>query len=925
MSLMVSLLPIRHLTCTRHSRKSHSGSSSKRARINRSAAVDVGTRLLLSLILLGFGSAVLAQQEIEQEFEFDIPPQAVHTALTEFAEQADLTLVFPDEVVLKKSANTLIGKYTLQEGIDILLAGTGLTPMFSDHIVLSISAGQQLTNKGNTMNKNKKAPLLKRLGTAIAAAIFATSGGAAIAADDATADSNEAVIEEIVVTATRRDTSLQDTASAITAFTTEDLYRQGIENFDDFAAQTPGVLLTGPKSFQKFVIRGIQTSSQVGGPGDQNPVTVYYDEVPVTSFAILTPDVRLYDVERVEVLRGPQGTSFDSGSLSGAVRVITKKANLDGFDASVRVEGASTDGGGIRQRYSGMVNVPLSDSAALRLVGYVRDEEGFIDNVGAFGQPGEKDFQEPEEWGARASLRWQPIERSALTFSVMHDDLEHGGAVQGANPALGLGDYTAATNKLERDGWLENDHVNLTFEYDFTWAQLVSSSTWAMSEYYWDVDLDGVDVGFPFHFDEPQDQDAFVQELRLVSSHGGKVEWLAGLFYLNRQTDSLGSIHTSPAFLDSVGVDYSGLPQPRRLASVSMDVQDRDIENNEAAIFAELTYRFTETLSLTAGVRYTEFEFDQQITAEGNTTDVIPLITGGSGGVATWTPDAPFRISTGRQSATTTKFSINWQPNDDQTFYFTAAQGFRRPHPNAQALLPNTVDPTDPNVIPLAADADELWNYELGAKTRWLNGRLQANVAAYFIDWADIQVGLTRASDTVPYTGNSGDVESKGIEAELLYWPTANLQLGLNLTFASSEIVSLTQAQAVESGEVLGAKLSAPERQVSGFGQYTWPLGSGGAIYGRVDVQHVGEYPNRPPNISGSPTQAPHPNFQYTDAYENVNLQVGWETDKYTLALFGENVLNNDDTIFMRTSSASLNRFRTLRPRTIGLRADWYF
>ena len=125
--------------------------------------------------------------------------------------------------------------------------------------------------------------------------------------------------------------------------------------------------------------------------------------------------------------------------------------------------------------------------------------------------------------------------------------------------------------------------------------------------------------------------------------------------------------------------------------------------------------------------------------------------------------------------------------------------------------------------------------------------------------------------------------------------PTANLELGLNLTLASSEIVSLTQAEAIASGMVLGSPMAAPERQVSGFAQYTYPLGSGGAIYARVDVQHVGEYPNAPPNTPGSPTQDPNTNFQFTDAYENVNLQVGWETDKYTLTLFGENVFNNDD------------------------------
>ena len=852
---------------------------------------------------------------------FDIDAQELPAALLQFGEQAELTVMVHHHA----SGNTpgLQGEYTTDEALQQLLAGTGLEYRIKGEAI--IVTRLQLVAELTPDPRTTKVPLLKRLGTAIAAAIFATSGAAAIAADDATADSNEVVIEEIVVTATKRDTSLQDTAIAVTAFTTEDLYRQGIENFDDFARQTPGVNLTGPGNYQKFTIRGIQTSAAAASNGDQNPVAVYYDEVPVTTFSVVTPDLRLYDMERVEVLRGPQGTSFGAGSLSGAVRIITNKANLDGLDASVRVEGASTAGGGIRQQYNGMVNVPLSDSAALRLVGYVRDEEGWIDNVGTFGSPPEKDYNWSEDWGARASLRWEPNDRSALTFSIVHDDIESPGAVQGENPELG--DYTAAINELA-GLWIENDHVNLTFEYDLPWAQLVSSSTWAMSEHYWDVDLDGVVLGFPFHYNETQDHDAFVQELRLVSSHGGNVEWLAGLFYLNRQTDFLGSTYTTPAYLDSEAIDYSGLPNPPALAGVSMDVNVRDVEYNEAAVFAELTYRFTETLSLTAGVRYTKFEYTDDTTAEGNTTNLFDLIFGPGGGVATWAPRPPVDLTTGKQKATTTKLTLNWQPNDNQTFYFTAAQGFRRPHPNASALQNggrSITDPTDPTVIPLAADSDELWNYELGAKTRWLDGRLQANVAAYFIDWSAIQVGLTRASDGAPYAGNSGDVESKGIEGELLYWPTANLQLGLNLTFASSEIVSLTQAQAIEAGGVKGSPLAAPERKVSGFAQYTWPLRSGGAIYGRVDVQHVGEYPNALPNTPGSPTQAPNPNFQYTDAYENVNFQVGWETEKYTLALYAENVLDNDDFSLVTPDTYTAHRFWRLRPRTVGLRVGWHF
>ena len=850
---------------------------------------------------------------------FDIDAQELPAALLQFGEQAELTVMVHHHA----SGNTpgLQGEYTTDEALQQLLAGTALEYRIKGEAI--IVTRLQLVAELTPDPRTTKAPLLKRLGTVIAAAIFATSGAAAIAADDATTDSNEVVIEEIVVTATKRDTSLQDTAIAITAYTTEHLDRQGIENFDDFARQTPGVNLTGPRNFQKFTIRGVQTATSLSGVGDQKPVAVYYDEVPVTSFSIFTPDLRLYDVERVEVLRGPQGTSFGSGSLSGAARVITNKANLDGFDASVRVDVGSTDGGGIRQRYNGMVNIPVSDSAALRLVGYVRDEEGYIDNVGAWGQPGVEDHNDSEEWGARASLRWEPNDRSALTFSIMRDDKNAATEQDTTQPSLGKN----KTAGHESEGiWLENAHLNLNFEYDLPWAQLVSSTTWAMSEHYWDLVLDGffVDV-MPFHYNETLDQDAFVQELRLVSSHGGKVEWLAGLFYLNRQTDFLGSLYTSREFLDSEAIDYSGLPHPRPLAGVSMDIVFRDIENNEAAFFAELNYHFTETLSLTAGVRYTEFEFDDQ-TVAGNSTTVIDMVLAGEAGVATWAPRPPARATTGKQSATTAKFSINWKPNDDQTFYFTSAQGFRRPHPNAGAYNNggrSLVDPNDPTIIPLGSDSDELWNYELGAKTRWLDGRLQANVAAYFIDWPAIQVGLTRQSDGFPYTGNSGDVESKGIEAELLYWPTANLQLGLNLTFASAEVVSLTEAQAIGAGAVKGSPMAAPERQVSAFAQYTYPLGSGGAIYSRVDVQHVGEYPNALPNIAGSST--PNTNFQYTDAFENVNLQVGWETDKYTLALYCENVLNNDDLIYVNPDFFTFNRFRTLRPRTIGLRADWYF
>ena len=702
---------------------------------------------------------------------FDIDAQELPAALLQFGEQAELTVMVHHHA----SGNTpgLQGEYTTDEALQQLLAGTGLEYRIKGEAI--IVTRLQLVAELTPDPRTTKVPLLKRLGTAIAAAIFATSGAAAIAADDATADSNEAVIEEIVVTATKRETSLQDTPIAVTAFTTEDLYRQGIENFEDFGRRSPGVTVSGSGNYQKFTIRGIQSTSAIGSPGNMYPVNVYYDDVPVVSMNITTPNHRLYDIERVEVLRGPQGTSFGAGSLSGAVRIITNKANLDGFDTSVRVEAASTAQGGTRHRYNGMVNVPLSDSAALRLVGYVVNEEGWLDNAGFFGSPFQKDYNRSEEWGARASLRWEPNDRSALTFSIAHDDIDHpNGLTAGEyfpvppvrDGVVGapdvVGDYVAGQQPMEVGNWVEMDRFNLIFEYDFTWAQLVSSTSWSNHETYYDLDLDGVDVGWPFWTDENISHDAIVQELRLASSQGGNVEWLAGLFYLNRETDLLGDIHTTGEFLDSQGIDYSALSNamPTLPSHVGMDPNVRDIESKEAAIFAELTYRFTETLSLTAGVRYTEFEYKDGLTAKGWSTNLFDLIGGGVGGVPTSTPDPALPTTTGKQNATTTKFILNWQPNDDQTLYFSAAQGFRRPHPNANALLPGINDDPDASLIPLAADGDELWNYELGAKTRWLDGRLQANVAAYFIDWTDAQIRLVR-----PATARTGEMLIPVIQA----------------------------------------------------------------------------------------------------------------------------------------------------------------
>ena len=861
---------------------------------------------------------------------FDIDAQELPAALLQFGEQAELTVMVHQDA----SGNTpgLQGEYTTDEALQQLLAGTGLEYRIKGEAIIVTRLVAELMPDPRTT----KPPLLKRLGTAIATAIFATSGAAAIAADDATADSNEAVIEEIVVTATRRETSLQDTALALTVFTTEDIALQGIENFSDIAIGTPSVVAQNFGHFQKYAVRGINTTSSISSTGNQRSVHVYYDDVPITSGSVVTPDLRLYDIERVEVLRGPQGTSFGAGAMAGALRVITKKANLDGFDASVRVDFASTKDGGVRQRYNGMVNIPISDTLALRAVGSVVDDEGYIDNIGFLNLAGGRNdgsSNEPrnENRGIRASLRWEPSDNLAGTLSVMNDDVDGNTWPGTQDPSLGRNKRASLDEAL----FVEATLINATVEIETEWASLISSTTYATNDHGWDIELYNIfGDTFPFAYGETQEHDYLTQELRLVSNSEGPVEWLAGFYYLNREMNAAGAIWTEPAYLDSVGIDYSALPCVKQFndshcreghpGGVDLDPNVKLIYDREVAIFGELTYHLTDTLSLTAGLRYTEFEYTDNLTQQGGFSDALDLMIAGTPGVATYTPDTASTSGTGNQNSTTSKIGLNWRPNDAHTIYFTAAQGFRRPHPNVISTVID-IPASDPQFIPEFADSDELWSYELGAKSRFLDGRLQANLAVYFIDWKGIQVGANRTSDNHPYLLNAGNAEGKGFEAELLAWPSDNLELGLNLTFAETEIASLSQLEAEVSGYVQGARLPGPETKVSGFAQYTWGLNNGSSLYARADIQSVGDYPNVAPNIPGSATQAPNPLFEYTDSYDNVNAQIGWQRDKLSVVLYGENILDNDDSIVKAPDGAVPNRYGTLRPRTFGLRLDWKY
>ena len=334
--------------------------------------------------------------------------------------------------------------------------------------------------------------------------------------------------QNIIVTATRREARLQDVPLSVTAFSQEELTELGIVGYEGIAQNTPGVVVNRPtQNFNNFTARGVNTNGYSAGL--QSAVAIYIDELPISAngnSTILDPN--LYDVERVEFLRGPQGTLFGSSSLAGAMRIITRSPDLDEFQGSALVDFGLTDGHAFRQRYNAMINVPIiEDNIAFRATGYYRNEEGWIDNIGT----GVENSNSFEAYGGRAMLLMQATDRLRVRLLASYENsMPRDSSL--TNPALG--DYVRRSDQPDLfQGELQN--YNVTVNYDLDFAELVSSTTISTYDASFYVDLAGTFAqAFPFALDAYGFDDILVQEARLVSNPGGSFEWVLGLFYYDK-------------------------------------------------------------------------------------------------------------------------------------------------------------------------------------------------------------------------------------------------------------------------------------------------------------------------------------------------------------------------------------------------------
>lgn len=725
----------------------------------------------------------------------------------------------------------------------------------------------------------------------------ATSCAAALLAGDSHAQS--APIENIVVTANRREEALQSIPSTVQVLTGASLDRQGAQNFQDYLAEIPSVgFRDAGQGSRQISMRGISNpgGSIYGVAASSSAVGIYLDDIPIQGTS-RAPDLGIYDLQRVEVLKGPQGTLYGEGAMGGAIKLVLNQPDASSFSSKAEFRLADTDGGSISYRIRAAVNAPvLEDRAAIRAVASYGKQGGYIDNVAN----GKNDYNDTEQYSGRVLGTVDVSDRLRVQLTAMYDR-QH---IYGSNRQQeGLRAYQA------RDlvGEQSDDRfaiLGATLRYDARWFDIVSSTSfydrrWVYNEFYGDfsalfAQYTGLLAGAPFAGGNPermsfrvdQHQRAISNETRLVSKPGDALSWVAGIFYRNRHQTSIGDIYVGDAatswdpFLRSRGFPATpGTDIGGRRSSESFE---------QIALYGEATYEILPRLKATVGIRW----FTEALGLVDDEYFVPPLAT---------VFNSNTTINT-RTYGRTPKFNLSYQLSDTALVYVQAAQGFRSGGPNLNHALDARV--------PAQFQSDTLWSYEAGLKTSWLDRRLTANLSAYYQDWTGLQV-LSILDGTFGYTANAGKASVRGVEAELAWIIDPAWRVGANLGFNDATI-----DQPVAGAAAGTVTPNAPRLTYAAFVEYLRPAWNEVNFSARADVRHVGR--------QATVLVAPPDNGLFINGYTTENVRVGLEGTSWDASLFVEN-LSNQVVQYNRTNNLLFQRISVGRPRTVGVQLQLKF
>jgi outer membrane receptor protein involved in Fe transport len=750
------------------------------------------------------------------------------------------------------------------------------------------------------------------------------------------ADSDRGRLEEVIVTATRRELNLQEVGQSVTAFSTADIERQALQDVEDVINALPSVNMVNSMPGRNAIfMRGIATGSAEYYVDSQ--VSIYLDDQPLTSVSQQV-EIRPIDIERIESLPGPQGTLFGSSSQSGTIRYITNKPDVEGYSSQLDLEIGTIKGGEETYDVSGHLNIPVNDNLAVRVVGFYALEGGWVDNVLGEDLRGvrdnsdvvEDDFNEYEIYGGRIAARWLINPKWESTLSLI-SQYGYADGSWDSDPALGDYKITRFNKEWREDDWYQ---ASLNVKGDLGFAELSATASYfdRNIDYEWDgMDYDqwrsahaqeafyptipGVQYTWYAIYDTDtligrqynwQEQKRESYEVRLTSQGESRFQWMVGLFYedVNDWWDygkDLPGLETTRAWQHANYYAYSAkyydpnVQYP--LAPTDLYYQnifDKTIK--QKAVFGEVTYDLTEKWSVTGGMRW--FEYDRHEVEVSEVPRGLPLFDGTAGPIDPddGEPVGAFTggriVSSGTDSDTVFKFATQYKFDDDRMAYFLYSEGFRLGGTNsaraaATGLIPSTYLP------------DKLENYEIGFKSTWLDNRLQFNLAAFIMEWTDFQLNVGTDIWWARGIFNGSDAEQQGIEAEAVWNVTPNFVLEGSVFLGDPEFSEETVLPSFDPDEpspddVIEAGTPiplSPEQKYRVAAEYTFPnfLGWNGDFRTRWSYSYQGDTWK---NVDAVATLDPAlliPSWSTSDLQFGFSHNTGWEASLIIRNLFDEN------------------------------------
>ena len=753
---------------------------------------------------------------------------------------------------------------------------------------------------------------------------LALACAAAFLSVPATAQQEPFALEEVVVTASKRSESLQDVAMSITALGGDDLERIGATTLLDFAVKVPnlGMAYEADGRFDS-------SSPSISGVFGKDTTGFYIDDTPVNASVL----PRIMDVERVEVLRGPQGSLYGARSMGGTIRMITKQPDLTNMEGTIHASVASVEGGDEDGVLDGSINIPIvEDVFALRLSGYVGQASGiydrtwdptYVDAVGGVLPNPAPDFgtndnvDDEEFWGGQVIALWQITDNLSFSPKLIGQKVEADGfPMADIDPDNEEQFRQFDTEEPGSDEWYI---ASGTFNWDIDAGTFTSTTAWFDRETD-ETEEEGTFLnwlgnqawGFSVEpIESPistiEQYESLTHETRFTSSFDGNWQFTGGIFYADNEYDHEYPAAFAPGMYEA-GV-ASDIPlevvldcangfclRPNNIVFVTKGLT----KTEEKAVFGEITWEFADAWALTAGGRYYQTDVEETSASDG-------FAVGGPSSVDQDQDESGFNP----------KVMLEWAATDDINVYASGSKGFRIGGINGKlptGLCGDELDQKGINPDDVESfDSDELWSYELGFKSTLASNRVTLNAAVFLIDWTEMQ-NQNRLACGFQFTDNVGEAESKGFEVEMQALITEGLTGTFGVGYTDAEITDDAGASNITKGDTI---IGVPDWTGNASLEYLFPMGDSDFML-RADANYYGES-----------TTAPTGTVVVRDDWTVVNLRAGMLLESWEVILFADNVTderaNLSDNRSIAANMPGRPRIITNRPRTIGLEARLHF